>query len=46
LIETHRRIDHITEKQSRPQSYQHLGCLIHGVDYRTYVPVDHRFVSA
>ena len=36
LIETHRRINHITEKQSRPQTDQHLGCLVHDRDYRTY----------
>ena len=35
LIEPHRRINHITEKQSCPQPYQHLGCLVHTEDYRT-----------
>src|SRR5262245_27268294 len=35
LIETHRGINHIAKKQSCPQSYQHLGCLVHGLNYRT-----------
>jgi hypothetical protein len=45
LIETHRRINHIAKKESCPQSYQHLGCLVHDVDYRTYGPAVHCFVS-
>jgi len=36
LIETHRGINHIAEKQSCAQSYQHLGCLVHGLNYRTH----------